>query len=72
LYKGGDIVDSIQEYLHRFWTKFEHDFDFGGGVEIVEVFSCVLDCKNKLNVMNPNNYNALYNISIYRQVVKTK
>jgi hypothetical protein len=21
---------NIQEYIHRFWTKFEHEFDFGG------------------------------------------
>jgi hypothetical protein len=28
---GGDIICKIQEYLHRFWTIFEHEFNFGGG-----------------------------------------
>jgi hypothetical protein len=31
LLKGGDIIYSIQEYLHHFWTKFEHELTLGGG-----------------------------------------
>jgi hypothetical protein len=28
---GVDIICRIQEYLHHFWTKFEHKFGIGGG-----------------------------------------
>ena len=44
LLKGGGIMYSIQEYLHRFWTKFEHEFAHsgdggdGGGIYVKESF----------------------------------
>jgi hypothetical protein len=28
---GGDILYSTQEYLHQFWTNFEHNIAHGGG-----------------------------------------